>query len=331
MSTETTTDGSTTTGDVSPAAGAPEAAPPPAPAAGVAGANGAGPGAAGVAALGEVGASTAAVPQTIWTRKDLALVALSAAGAVAWISWSFFWAPDNNEPTNIVWQWLACLAILGAFTIGVGHALTGYWKAILIDDRNKASLSRLQMVLWTGIVLSTYATAVAWNRDAGSLTPLRVPIPQELWMLMGIATASLAGSVLIKEDQKQRTGDKVDKNAEKLAELQAAKAAKGKNASELDRQRAEGDLAVNETPAAARWTDIFKGETTGNYPYLDLGKVQMFFFTVVLVAMYALAIGTAFAKIVGPDTFEFPVIDEAMLVLLGISHAGYLTLKAAKT
>ena len=328
MSTETITDGTTTTEEV-PATGTPETAPAPAPAAEAASSNGAGPPAGGDGGGGDAGDTRVAVPQTKWTRTNLALVALSAAGAAAWIYWSFSWVPkDTTKDTNLVLQWLLCLAILGAFTIGVGHALTGYWKSILIDDRNKASLSRLQMVLWTGIVLSAYATAVAWNRDAGSSTPLKVPIPQELWMLMGIATASLAGSVLIKEDQKKRSGDRVDKNAEKLAELQAAK---GKNASELDRQRAEGDLAVYQTPAAARWTDIFKGETTNNYPYLDLGKVQMFFFTVVLVAMYALAIGTVFANTVGVDAFDFPVFDEAMIVLLGISHAGYLTLKAAKT
>ena len=88
----------------------------------------------------------------------------------------------------------------------------------------------------------------------------------------------------------------------------------------------KGQVIVNTSLGAARWSDMFKGEETGNAAHLDLGKVQMFYFTLILVLAYAVALGCAFA---GEERIHaFPALDPSMVALLGISHAGYLVHKA---
>ena len=53
----------------------------------------------------------------------------------------------------------------------------------------------------------------------------------------------------------------------------------------------------------------------------------MFLFTVVLVLAYGLAVADMFDKTQG--TFaSLPAIDDGVVTLLAISHAGYLTRKA---
>jgi hypothetical protein len=53
----------------------------------------------------------------------------------------------------------------------------------------------------------------------------------------------------------------------------------------------------------------------------------MFFFTLILVLAYAVAIGTAFTG-TEPKIDNFPALDPGMVALFGISHAGYLVHKA---
>ena len=89
----------------------------------------------------------------------------------------------------------------------------------------------------------------------------------------------------------------------------------------------KGQIVVNTALEGARWSDLFKGEESGNAAQLDLSKVQMFFFTLILVLAYAVALGTA---LTGAEAKidNFPALDPGMVALLGISHAGYLVHKA---
>jgi hypothetical protein len=43
--------------------------------------------------------------------------------------------------------WLAMLILLFLFALIVGHGITGLWRGVLVDERNKISLSRLQLIL----------------------------------------------------------------------------------------------------------------------------------------------------------------------------------------
>jgi hypothetical protein len=219
-----------------------------------------------------------------------------------------------------LWGWLGTLVLLTAFVAIAGHGITGQARGALIDERNKISLSRLQLVLWTLIVLSGYFTAALGNLMAGAADPLAIAIPQALWLLMGISTTSLIGSPLLKSN-KLRPQQADQKEQDRTWALLAAQG------TDTSKVHAQGLIVANDTPEAAQWSDLFKGEETGNAGLLDMAKVQMFYFTVILVLVYAITFGAEMQK--NPFLLTtFPEIPASMLALLGISHAGYLTSKA---
>lgn len=218
-----------------------------------------------------------------------------------------------------LWTWLSILALLGLFAVVAGHGVTGLWLGLLIDTRNKVSLSRLQMVLWTLLILSGFLAAVITNIDGGQPEPLSISIPPELWLLIGISTASLVGSPLIVGIKKNRPASE-DEKARALDQL-------ARQAVDPAKVAIRGQLVVNENPDTARIADLFQGSETGNAGQLDLGKLQMFFFTLVLLFAYGTALAALF-KTNGGKITALPAMDAGMLALLSISHAGYLVNKA---
>lgn len=222
-----------------------------------------------------------------------------------------------------LWAWLSILILLALFAIIAGHGVTGLWRGLLIDERNRMSLSRLQMTLWTVVVLSGFFTAALANIAADAEDPLSITIPKELWLVMGISTTALVGSPLILSTKKAKRPE--DKEQEQTIRLMAAE--EGVSAEDLkSKVTSKGQVVVNKDPKDARLSDLFKGEETGNAAQLDLGKIQMFYFTLILVLAYAVALG---GKLVSTGTIDaFPPLEAGMVALLGISHTGYLTNKA---
>lgn len=186
--------------------------------------------------------------------------------------------------------WLADLALLGALAVVIGHGLTGLARGVFVDERNKLSLSRVQLFLWTVVVLSAYLAAALANAGLGAAEPLAVTVPEPLWLAMGVSTTSLVASPLVLH-------------------------------------RAKGHaVALNATPASSRWTDLVRAEERGFVDVVDLGKLQLLLVTIVLVVAYAVVVGRAFLddrQVVG----TLPRIDDAFVIMLGISHAGYLAKK----
>jgi len=76
-----------------------------------------------------------------------------------------------------VWAWLATLGLLALFAAIAGQGITGDWRGVLIDGRNKMSLSRLQTALWTLVILSAFLTAALVNIRSGQADPLSIAIP----------------------------------------------------------------------------------------------------------------------------------------------------------
>ncbi|MEO8609540.1 MAG: hypothetical protein ABI690_16735 [Chloroflexota bacterium] len=218
-----------------------------------------------------------------------------------------------------LWTWLSILALLGIFAVVAGHGVTGLWLGLLIDTRNKVSLSRLQMVLWTILILSGFLAAVITNIDSGQPEPLAIAIPPELWLLMGISTASLVGSPLIVGIKQSRPSSE-DEKVRALDQL-------ARQSVDTDKVAIRGQLVVNQHAETARIADLFQGSETGNAGQLDLGKLQMFFFTLVLLFAYGTALAALF-KTSGGNIPALPAMDTGMLALLAISHAGYLVNKA---
>ncbi|MEZ4672580.1 MAG: hypothetical protein R3E39_32165 [Anaerolineae bacterium] len=249
--------------------------------------------------------------RSLWSRRHTVSLALLVAGLVAL---------ESLLPPDLRFEmWLVTMGLLAVFAVIAGHGVTGLWKGLLIDTRNKISLARFQMVAWTILILSAFLTAVMVNVDVGQAEPLAISMPPELWLLMGISTTSMLGSPLILSVKKRRVP--------KAEEKERALSALARQAVDVARIAIVGQLVINHEPEQARWSDMFKGSETGNVGQLDLGKVQMFFFTLILVLAYASALAALFQQGRGVVT-ALPAVDSGMLALLGISHAGYLANKA---
>jgi hypothetical protein len=224
-------------------------------------------------------------------------------------------------PSYRFWAWLATLILLDLFAIIAGQGITGIWYGVLIDEHNKMSLSRMQMVLWTIVVLSGILTAALSNIGSGQPDPLAIALPTELWLLMGISTTTLVASPLI-------LSTKTNKPTDEAAAARTFNTIVTNQHVDPDMLDTKGEVIVNTNAAAARWSDMFRGEEVANGGQLDLGKIQMFYFTLILIFAYASAMGAMFAAQTTARIGSFPALDASMIALLGISHAGYLTSKA---
>lgn len=291
-----------------------------------------------------------------------------------------------------------------------GHEINGQWAGILIDTRNKFSLSRLQITLWTVMVLSAYftmalprvAAMVGQNATLDQQQALDIRFPNELLLAIGISSVSFAGANLIesnkkskqvqidakltpeaaltrrnqakkeleaadvevslrvsKENKQKETSDTANKEAEDNPNDAAKKskallettlyrklvndkdvAVKDREAKYVALQAAEADLtALNEAqgllhknadPSEASWADLFRGEEISNYKLVDMAKVQMLFFTVVVIVTYTAAVSSMLQNMAALRTdayLEFPASSQSLNALLGISHGTYLSVK----
>ena len=250
-----------------------------------------------------------------WTiYHSLSLLAILVAIILVGLS------PTPQNPNRVI-PWLITLVLMATSSVVISSGITGSWRGLLIDDRNKISLSRTQMFLWIVLVVSAVLTAgISNSRIDPSTSPMSFSIPSELWLLMGISTTSLVASPLIRNTKTDQKPDQ--KQIDKTVTQMQKQSGKDPN---IDIQ---GVIVVNQDPQDASFADMFKGEEAGNAAQLDLSKMQMFYFTIGTVVAYGTAIAALFST---TSTFAaFPAISQGMVALLGISHAGYLTGKAIR-
>ena len=312
--------------------------------------------------------------------------------------------------------WGIGVLIIGILLLLAGHEINGRWLGILIDTRNKFSLSRLQITLWTIMVLSAYFTMamprvgamIGEQATLNQQQALDIRFPEELILAMGISAVSFTGSNLIQSNKRskqvkieakstpeaaearraqakqdfdavesnlmqlvQAESDKrqaldavtaeaaraaraADAAAKQLADANVVraqllydsvlqdkeKAAKDRDVKKKALQTAEEDLTAitaaqgllhkNADPSEASWADFFRGEEIGNYKLVDMSKVQMLFFTVVVIATYTAAIAGVLSNVATLRTdanLSFPAFSQSLNALLGISHGTYLSVK----
>jgi hypothetical protein len=247
---------------------------------------------------------------------------------------------DRTNQRSLLWCWGVLASLLTILVFILGHGVVDRGLGALIDERNRMSLSRLQLLLWVLLVLSGFSTAALWNLVVGHPDPLQIALPSQLWSLLGISTASLVGSPLILSTKRDRAPQQqeMDRTKQALAgQKTVVFEADDKllnvtfqpNQGLIEKINAKGQLLTFAAPILASPADLFKGDETGNGAHLDLGKVQMFFFTIILVMTYGVSLGTLFTSLkAGAAISSFPSLDQGMVTLLGISHAGYLANKA---
>jgi len=235
-----------------------------------------------------------------------------------------FWVAKYNG----LMAWLLTMGLMTAMVISAGKDIQGFFFGFLIDERNRYSLSRLQTLVWTILILSAYLTAVFINLRSNATDGLAIAIPEQLWVLMGISVTSLLGSPLL-VNQKRKEGDEGELVNE--AALKQATVAGSPQAVEsaMEVVTLDGEIVLKQDPQQATWSDLFKGEAANNHKYLDISRVQMFFFTFILVVAYGFYLGQMFAGYSDGEGFEnsissLPAFSSGMIALLGISHTAYL-------
>jgi hypothetical protein len=131
---------------------------------------------------------------------------------------------------RLEWRWLitavlffALLMVAGALMPVVERRMA--WGVLIDPLTNTMSLSRLQIVLWTWLILSAFLTlALARVADAqqqpalykcspvapqtpAGCQPLDIQLPVELWALLGISLTTAVAAPLLKTDKARRTAD----------------------------------------------------------------------------------------------------------------------------
>jgi hypothetical protein len=317
--------------------------------------------------------SSAAVATTLskmWTHKHTAgcmaavfgIVLIALVGAPSVISWFLY------------------MILIATFTFIAADGITDSKVGILIDERNRMSLSRLQMALWSLLIISAFLAAAVSNTRANAPQPLNIGVPEAVWMLMGISTTALVGSPLILSTKRAPAGGAASQTSaphptsspllnlttpgptstatvgstippvpprpELPLSVASVLQAQGENPRLM---YLDGSLVIRHSILDARWADLFKGDEAGDVATLDLAKIQMFFFTIVLVLAYAIGLGAKFMAIdaarrdpatesvatspalpgkpAPPDRRlfdQFPPLDLGFVTILGISNAGFL-------
>jgi hypothetical protein len=251
-------------------------------------------------------------------------------------------------------SWFLVMILMLAFFVVLGFMVCQRALGILITEQNVMSLARFQTVLWTVIVLSAFfviaiarvKNGVVADEEGVQLSdPLNITLGKQLLALLGISAAGLVASPLIAATKKNKAPSNpnaVNASAEVMARtgnvpdsVKPAAMARGAKAP-LDPQpvadainaNAAGVLYKNPTLQDASFSDIFEGNEVGNCAHVDLGKVQMFFFTVLVALAYMAALWDVMSvgAIYGAN-FTFPGLSDGMVGLLGISNGSYLVSK----
>ncbi|PZR34227.1 hypothetical protein [Caulobacter segnis] len=192
------------------------------------------------------------------------------------------------------WRYLVVVVLVLAWMMAVGKAFNGRVDGLLIDGRNRISLSRLQLFLWLVVAASAFAVEVAHNFRLQGSTPDDITVPTQLGLVMAAATTSFVASPAI-----------------------------------LALKSRSGRLDVRPRGARSRWSDLFRGEEQGTSRSADPAKVQQFLVTLMLVAIYVATLWRDLGSPPAAGYTALPGLSEGGLVLLGVSHAAYLGGKAS--
>jgi hypothetical protein len=263
----------------------------------------------------------------LWSVAGMVLIIAATVVLVTWAAKSddLVTAKGGHLPA---WLFFVLVAFALAFTMLLGWALSGLWSGALIDPtKGRMSLSRLQMIGWTVIVIPAFLSATLVNlsqkaenkqtnkgkRAAQQVViqdPLDIKIPGELLAAMGLSFGSAFVSRLVlvkKADENSKF------NADQVADPTVATPANA--------------VFVAEKP---EWRDLFRGDTVESRNLLDLGKVQLFYITAAILFGYAAVVATSLVSAGANGISTLPVLSETLIGLLAISHAGYLTTKATQ-
>jgi hypothetical protein len=212
--------------------------------------------------------------------------------------------------------WGITIALFAAALVVAGYAIRSRWDGVFIDRDNRISLSRFQLVLWTIVLISALLTAGLTNAVSPSdPAPLNIFIQREIWGLLGLGAFTAVAAPAIKDSKRNPAG------AQSLAPPPGSTAMLVRDQKLSAAPLMDNRVLVKADPRDARWIDLIMGDYEG-FAYVDVSKLQQLTFTLVLVAIYTMALSATMAA--AGAIHRFPTVDPGFLALLAISHAAYL-------
>jgi hypothetical protein len=223
----------------------------------------------------------------------------------------------------ILWSWAVSAAVLVALAVVLGLRVSlppgnirprPLWLGILIDNRGRFSLNRVQLIVWTIVVISLIAGVFFGRLIEGVGEPLEFTIPGNVLGLLGISVGSAVTVATIKSNKAATaTAPPVPPPAPEVV----AAAPNGRAATTLATYQATG-----RPPFPGQVFMVEEGAYADDV--VDAGKFQSFAITIVLVVAYvAMAISTISDATSAAHVTALPDLKGTFLVLLGISYAGY--------
>ncbi len=227
----------------------------------------------------------------------------------------------------IAWMWMMIWFFL--FIIKLGQYSLCRPMGIFINERNLMSLSRLQIVAWTILIISALLVMVFVRLLNGIVDPFDIAIDWQIWAVLGLSASAAVGAPLINSSKGMKQPlpapqSKGGKSAQKVSpSVEKAATAFNQSVQEVEQSRT-GVLYGNPDPKDARFTDIFEGDELTNAMYIDIAKVQMFWFSIIAIAGYAILLLNFLLKSTPDELISFPVFSEGFVAILTVSHATYL-------
>jgi hypothetical protein len=131
-------------------------------------------------------------------------VFVTAVALVGWDAWDL--ATRKHS-------WLIWMVLLASLLILVS-ALNYWWggrrlitKGLLVDANSRVSLARFQTAVWTLLLVSAIAAAIALNQGRQVTEPWDIKIPNEILVVAGISLTALTAAGIIKQDGRSETPD----------------------------------------------------------------------------------------------------------------------------
>jgi hypothetical protein len=220
-------------------------------------------------------------------------------------------------------------ALIIALGLGTKQRVAGVW----IDTRNRVSLARMQVTLWTVVALSGFAVLAFFNIgmidvDNFSGYKLFPSIPDAVSAALGISIVSPMLSTLILPT-KDASGKPID------IDVRGSVSGLDKRGVPFFGQQSDG-LQTNPSSADASITDIFMGEEKANASVVDVSRLQNVVITFILVISYfwmllELTSNIGIMQLLSSDKAFFssmPNLGENFSWLLLVSHSTYLVSKS---
>jgi hypothetical protein len=221
--------------------------------------------------------------------------AVVLAVAIAYLQWG----PSPIPTLPPVFYGLLAVLVMYALSAWITGSASPFQAAMGADGR--LSTSKFQFLLWTWVVVFVYAWFYAARAQSGHFEPIN-DLPANVLLAMGISVTTLASAKAI------TTSYVLDSRVEKPAQ----------------------------NPAEASAKDLVTNDNQGP----EITKIQMLIWTLVAAAVYVAAASHAAQAYASctivpnaalPPECQFPDIDPALMVLMGLGQAAYLGNKLVTT